>query len=442
MKQTKSWLSVGCIGALCVCFFLWSQSSAFVPGIGVYAAAVSAFLFCAAAVLFLGRLAAECAVLPAHSAALPRHLANTKLMGAGLCFFVLTLLLGMLFDRISGHNTAFFELFLKGDAFHYIKLAKNGYVNVGDARFHIVFFPLYPLLVRIARPFFGSFLAAGMAVSLVCFCAALPVFYRLALCDLSEPDAFFAALSVGVMPASFFFFAPMTESVFLLCGVCCALATRKGRLLWAGFFGLLAALCRAPGVGFIVLIGLFTLPRFFAALRQNTAAAAKIALGGVGAAGLTAVGFLLYLWLNAAVTGNPFQFSIYQKEHWSQGFGWFFSTAAYQLRYAVKSFANKDFAMLSIWLPGLLCQLCALLLLVFASKKLPAALFGWALAYFAAAMGATWLLSAPRYLAVLFVLPLCLAGIRPKWLRVVLTFFCAVLGIFYFWLYMAGYPIY
>ena len=34
------------------------------------------------------------------------------------------------------------------DAPHYLGIAENGYVTEGDARLHIVFYPLYPYLVR------------------------------------------------------------------------------------------------------------------------------------------------------------------------------------------------------------------------------------------------------------------------------------------------------
>ncbi|MFD1909715.1 hypothetical protein ACFSQ7_45830 [Paenibacillus rhizoplanae] len=36
-------------------------------------------------------------------------------------------------------------------------------------------------------------------------------------------------------------------------------------------------------------------------------------------------GLLAYLYINYNVTGNAFQFSIYQREHWSQRFYFFFS---------------------------------------------------------------------------------------------------------------------
>ena len=43
------------------------------------------------------------------------------------------------------------SLWNRWDAPHYIDLAKNGYTNVGEGRYFIVFMPLYPFLIKL-RP--------------------------------------------------------------------------------------------------------------------------------------------------------------------------------------------------------------------------------------------------------------------------------------------------
>lgn len=60
-----------------------------------------------------------------------------------------------------------------GTRSHYIGIAQDGYTAVGDERLRLVFFPLYPLLMRLVSPLTGGNLfAAGTAVSLVCSAAA------------------------------------------------------------------------------------------------------------------------------------------------------------------------------------------------------------------------------------------------------------------------------
>ena len=45
--------------------------------------------------------------------------------------------------------TIVMNMFNHWDAPHYVAIAKNGYVNTGDAANFIVFFPLYPILIRL-----------------------------------------------------------------------------------------------------------------------------------------------------------------------------------------------------------------------------------------------------------------------------------------------------
>lgn len=64
--------------------------------------------------------------------------------------------------------------------------------------------------------------------------------------------------------------------------------------------------------------------------------------------------------------------------------------------------------------PNLIACFAALGLLVAAAPKLRASQTAWFLAYYIVAVGATWLLSAPRYLLVLLPVPLALAQCAQK----------------------------
>ena len=104
----------------------------------------------------------------------------------------------------------------------------------------------------------------------------------------------------------------------------------------------------------------------------------------------------------------------YQSEHWSQHLGLFFNTAAYQAELAVGAWAEKPHNTLGLWLPNLLYLFAAPLLIAFASRKLRASYTAWFIGYYFVAVGATWLLSAPRYLMAMPVLPLALALLTEK----------------------------
>ena len=125
---------------------------------------------------------------------------------------------------------------------------------------------------------------------------------------------------------------------------------------------------------------------------------------------LVPLGFAAYCYINWRVSGNPFQFLIYQREHWNQRTGLFFSTAAYQTDYFLRSLTSGVWRdALGLWLPNLIACFAALGLLAAAAPKLRASQTAWFLAYYIVAVGATWLLSAPRYLLVLLPVPLALA---------------------------------
>lgn len=97
-----------------------------------------------------------------------------------------------------------------------------------------------------------------------------------------------------------------------------------------------------------------------------------------------------------------------------------------------------------ISLLAVVCILYALGLLCAAARRLQAHHLAFALAYVAFTMGATWLLSAPRYLAGCFVLP-CAAAVclqkRPWALRCALAAL-AVASAALFAVYLRHGPVY
>ena len=141
-----------------------------------------------------------------------------------------------------------------------------------------------------------------------------------------------------------------------------------------------------------------------------------------------------YCYINWRVSGNPFQFLVYQREHWNQRTGLFFSTAAYQTDYFLRSLTSGGWRdALGLWLPNLIACFAALGLLAAAAPKLRASQTAWFLAYYIVAVGATWLLSAPRYLLVLLPVPLALAQCtRARTAGRVLTALSALCSLGYF----------
>lgn len=157
-----------------------------------------------------------------------------------------------------------------------------------------------------------------------------------------------------------------------------------------------------------------------------------------------AAGLGLYFGLNQAVYGRWNQYSVYQWEHWGQKLGLFTNTVRYHLDYLAAWWGDNRKMAIGISLAAILCILLALGLLAASVRRLPAAWLGFGLAYLAVTMGATWLLSAPRYAVGLFCLPVALALLlqdRPRLTCGVLAVQVMV-SVVYTWQYLHGWPIY
>ncbi len=134
------------------------------------------------------------------------------------------------------------------DSVWYIAIAGDGY---GDGA-RAAFFPLYPLLVRIAGAPLRSALVGGALASTALLGVALVVLHRLVALDHERAVARNAVLVTALFPMSFFFSAVYSESLFLALSVGAVYAARLDRWAWAGLLGALAASTRSAGIVLLV----------------------------------------------------------------------------------------------------------------------------------------------------------------------------------------------
>ena len=136
------------------------------------------------------------------------------------------------------------------DAVWYLGIADHGYGHAAAGK--AAFFPLYPLAVRVVGALGGdsrgALLVAAYLVSLSAFAGALYLLYRLTALELGPARARTTLLLVAVFPASLYFGAPYSESLFLLTSVGAFYAARTGRWAWAGIAAAGAAATRSSGV--------------------------------------------------------------------------------------------------------------------------------------------------------------------------------------------------
>jgi len=136
------------------------------------------------------------------------------------------------------------------DTDFYNQIATDGYRWDPSVFLHqnVVFFPLYPLLMRWVGALLGGHpLLAGTLISLAAFAGAIALLYRLAALELGEDKAWPVILLVATYPYALFYSVVYTESLFLLLTVGAFYAMRRRYLVLAALSGVAAGLTRPNG---------------------------------------------------------------------------------------------------------------------------------------------------------------------------------------------------
>ncbi len=206
--------------------------------------------------------------------------------------------------RVTG---SFVAAWWRFDATAYTRISANGYTTSASADF--AFFPLQPLLTRLATPLaLGDSALAGLLVSNAACLVALLGLATLATMLFDEAVARRATLYLILFPTALFLFAGYADALFLAVAIWCVVALHRHAWWQAGVLGLLAALTRQ--------MGLFLLVPFV----WEYGRAAQWRLRAVRLDGLAVLlipgGLLLFMaWLWHAV-GDPLAF-LHAEGHWA-----------------------------------------------------------------------------------------------------------------------------
>lgn len=316
--------------------------------------------------------------------------------------------------------TAFYRVWTLFDGIWYTLIARYGYRIIQQA----AFFPLYPLLMRLAAPLVGGHVTvAGLILSNGCSLAAFILLGSLIERELGARVARRTLLYYALFPSGLFFAALYTESLFLLLSVGAFLCMRQRRWLLCGALIALATLTRAQGALLLLPLAI----EAWRALKPEWPALAgarrlRVGLTLASAAALpllALLGFQLYLAQQYGVSdamrrsaGNP---------EWLRYPDWPWAGIVSDIATLVAGGPNtptleivKDFVFLAFWL-----ALCALMLLRFL-PALPGSwvAYSWAsllqMLVLPAHIRGGGLMSAPRYVLVVFpcFALLALLGIR------------------------------
>jgi Gpi18-like mannosyltransferase len=314
------------------------------------------------------------------------------------------------------------DVWHRWDAAYFTGIAMRGYGwQAGYATGDATFMPFYPLFINLAlrllpHPTRADATVIGVILSNVCLLVSLFVFDALLALDIQ--DRRLRRLALGLFlaaPATVFFSAVYTESLFMLLSLTAIYAARREHWAIAGAAGFLAGLTRVMG-------WTVALPLIWEAWRQRERRTFSRWMHGMTAIAPTFALPLYAITVGITLGKLDAYFSITQQV-WKQGWGWPWRT-----------FAEFLVGPLSFWgwqgsVIDLSFTLVFLLLSISAFRLRP----GYGLYSMAVVLFPVWsgtLLSMPRYVAVAFPAYIVLAqwAFRQRWRTVALLIGSALLA--------------
>lgn len=344
-------------------------------------------------------------------------------------------------DAVTFTFSDFLSNWNRWDSPHYIEIASNGYADhVEDGKhLFLVFFPLYPWLLRIVHVFIRNWEAACLVLSSLSYAVGCCFFYATLSEEYSKSIAYKTIVLLSVFPFSFFFGAMMTESLFFCTMAMGFYFIKKHNWLAVGLTGILCALCRVQGVIIMGVAGvefLITYP-FFTMYREKRLKEffKQVFTKGIFLL-LAPIGNLIYFYINYKVEGNPFQFSIYQSEHWYHNTT-YFTNCLNEIVTFLTNGETPNSSIMSIWLPQLILFVLTIILLFYGMKRHPLKYTAFLFVYTMINYSVTYLISGGRYMSCAFPLFIILGELldrHPKIYQWVITLSAMAMA-----MYLTGY---
>jgi Gpi18-like mannosyltransferase len=321
-------------------------------------------------------------------------------------------------QRIAGLR-GWLEIWNRWDAVNYQKIAQFGYSATGDMRPMLVFYPLYPWLVRLFAFVTRDYLVSALIVSTLASLVTAIVLLRLVELDYSRELAQRAVWFLFIFPTSYFLHIGYTESLFLMLVLSSIYSARKQRWHLAGVFGALACMTRANG---LILLPLLTTE---AAYQYWTTRRRQWQWLWIAVAGL---GFGAYLLLNKYVTGDPFAFTSLMKQYFSKSL----STPWAGIDNAVGSMSRAPSEAEMIGTQEVLFIVLGLVCTIISWIKLRPAYSVWMTGNWLLFVSVSFVLSVPRYTLTMFPIYILFAMLasRRVWLAVITVWSILYLSFF------------
>lgn len=297
------------------------------------------------------------------------------------------------------------SVFSAWDAHHYQYLAQYGYQNHGDEANFIVFFPLYPLIVRAFMFIIPSVTYASLLVTAIfSIIAHFLYFILLDNTNLDRRVKVLSTLLFFLTPINAYFFAAYTESLYLCLVLAFFILISRRNYLTASLIAMCAVLTRSVG---ILLIAPFLFQIFVDKNIKPIGHAAK--------ATPIVLGYLVYLVINTFVFGSPLHYKYVMETHWYKSvvnpvstyrnlFGDFPSNIFHRV-----SLTMRVDNVMVVFLPLLL-----VFYFLFKRHRLPYSWILWVMVNWFVIASQSYLLSSTRYILVLFPVYIIIPLLIPR----------------------------
>ena len=308
---------------------------------------------------------------------------------------------------VSRHPLA---LFCHWDANWYLEVAHDGYPRTKDGILSSAFFPLYPLLMRLANVVCHDLRLAGYFVSNACLFGACLMLWKLVARDDRRADVADRAVLLFLFnPVAFFYSTIYSESLFFLLMVSVVYLATDRRWLAAGGCAFLASLTRPVGILLAVVMAIqFAWPylRSFRKEAEKPPWPAPDALPFLLSLCLAGLGLGLYIVVLAHQLGDPLAF-LHAEAHWRR---------ALTTPWLSWNRGDEYGPFSAFWLRAA-ATLGVYMLALGVALKLQPVYSLLCLMYLAIYLCAGHLESVPRFLSVLFPFYITLARVAVRWPR-------------------------
>ncbi len=323
-----------------------------------------------------------------------------------LCSLVIMCLFGSYQEPLRFSD--FLDTWTRWDSAHYINIAENTYAGAIENGQHIflVFYPLYPWLIRILNFVVHNSQLSGILISVVCFATGCVYLDKIVTRECGKKTAENTLIMQAVFPFAFFFGAVLTESLFFSLTAMFFYYLEKKDYFEVAVVGFLACLTKNQGVllAIAVMAELFTEGHLIRKLREKDLKGIwrEILWPGIQCVPML-LGTLVYLFINYRTEGDPFRFLFYQRDHWGNGFAPIWTTITYIVKYTAARWYESD--GMALWIPEFVLFFVYLAAIAYGfKKKVRPVYLCYLTAYFLLTYSSSWLISAGRY--TLCALPL------------------------------------